>query len=470
MRLREWIVASAVLLGFAGAASAEGTAQLGANQDVRQETEIKVDVLTAGEVINIAVGNDSDSDPSPVIVAVNDPSGNPVTGSPFSVGPGQPGWLPQPNQLPPATITNPLQITNTVVGAYTVKFTNTRSDLSGADLVVDPLDITVTPTASTPVQPANPPGGFSRVHSLSWRMNAHDSSNSTDAAFYVLTKTGATTDHVWKLQFAGLAGFFFDVAGNDVGMPTPNSGFSIEEETALPCKPGYLQGTVGGNPICIARAPTPTFEVYLGVPDIAKGGSATPTITNFTFSGPNSLCKCAVATLNSTFSFDSNVEGTYQLVIDIDQNSIYDPATDVVLAGTAQAGSNTITWDGNDNQGNPVAANTYNAQLSLRLGEFHFIGRDIENATPGLRIFSVDVSNRPTVTESSTLMYWNDTRINDFMFDGTTAIAANAKSLPATTLPNGLSSGNPADPPICGNKATGGQTVNAHCWGDGASR
>jgi hypothetical protein len=460
MRLREWIVASAVLLGFAGAASAEGTAQLGANQDVRQETEIKVDVLTAGEVINIAVGNDSDSDPSPVIVAVNDPSGNPVTGSPFSVGPGQPGWLPQPNQLPPATITNPLQITNTVVGAYTVKFTNTRSDLSGADLVVDPLDITVTPTASTPVQPANPPGGFSRVHSLSWRMNAHDSSNSTDAAFYVLTKTGATTDQTWQLKFNGLAGFIFEVQGNDVGLPAPNSGFSIDESKAPvngQCDPGYQLFTPAPpNPaVCLALGPAPQFEIYLGIPDVAKGGGTTPTVNNFSFKGPNNICKCAVATLDSTFTFDTNVIGTYQLVIDINKDGLYDPsAGDVLLAGKTIVGTNTVKWDGNDNTGKPApAGQSYNAQVSVRIGEFHFVGRDIETAKPGLRIFSVDTSNKSNIKVSSTKMYWNDSRIATTASDGT-VLPLVEQSVPASTLPLGIASGNPTDIAICGNTAT----------------
>jgi len=85
---------------------AEGTAQLGANQDLADDTEIRVDILAAGEVINIAVGNDSSTDASPVVVTVKDPSGKAVVGSPFSVSPGTKGFLDTPDVVP-TTIANP---------------------------------------------------------------------------------------------------------------------------------------------------------------------------------------------------------------------------------------------------------------------------------------------------------------------------------------------------------------------------
>ena len=470
MRFRSLLVLLTLLLPTA--VRAEGTAQLGANQNVREDTEIKVDILNVAEVINISAGNDSTTDASPVTVTITDPSGNAVAGSPFSIGPGQPGWLATPNQLPPATIATPLKVTVSAIGTYTLKFTNTRTDVTGADKVIDPLDITVTPNASTAVIPASPPGGFSRVHSKQWRMNAgaFDKASATDAAFYVLTPTGPSSDQVWQLKFNGLAGYIFEVQGNDVGLPKPNSGFSIEESKApLPgntCEAGYVF-FASTPPVCLALGPTPLYEIYLGIPDIAKGGGTTPTVQNFAFAGPNSLCKCAVSSLVSKFSFDTNVVGSYQLVIDTNRDGSFDPSTgDVVLAGQTVVGANTVDWDGNDNNGQPVPAGAgYNAQLSVRLGEFHFVGRDIETAKPGLRIFGVDVSDRSNIKVTSTKMYWNDTRIATTASDGT-LLPVVEQSVPASTLPLGMNSGNPTDTPVCGNDALPTQTVNAHCWGN----
>ena len=438
---------------------AEGTAQLGANQDLVETTVIKVDVITAGEVINIAVGNDSTTDSSAVKVTVLDPTGAAVSGSPFSVTPGSAGYLNTPDQLPPATITNPLQVTTTMTGTYTVTFDNTRTDLGGGyEQIVDPFDITVTPNTTTPVQPASPPGGYGRVHSNRWSINAHKFTldAASNAAFYVLTPTGAATDHTWLLKFNGLAGFYFDVTGNDIGMPSPNSGFSVEEYTqpsGTTCPAGY-QYAPGTPPLCIATPPPAKYEIYLKVPEAGTGGGAVPQITNFAFAGPTALCTCALQSLKSTFTFTSDRDGTYQLVIDTNNDGKYDPATgDVLLAGTAKIGSNTVEWDGNDNNGSPVAVGSYNAQLSVRTGEFHFVGRDIESANPGLRIFSVDPP-LPTTAPASTKMYWNDSKINDAVL----------KIDPASALPDGILSGSPTAPVVCSKPGATG--VNAHCWGN----
>ncbi|MCK5797662.1 MAG: OmpA family protein [Deltaproteobacteria bacterium] len=473
-RLTATAIVAALTMG-SSVVWAEGTAQLGANQNVREETTVKVDVLYANEVINISVGNDSSTDTSPVTVTVLDPSNKPVAGSPFSVGPGDPGWLGTPDLPPPATIANPLKITAPAVGVYTVQFKNTRTDLTGGALVVDPLDITVTPDATTVVHPALPPGGFSRVYSTRWSMNAVNFTQAaaTDAAFYVLTPTGPTNDQTWLLKFNGLAGYVFEVQGNDVGLPAPNSGFSIEEIKAPlsgnTCDAGYVFiPQSGADPArCLAIGPSPFYKIYLGVPAVAQGGGTAPTVKGFAFHGPNSVCACAVASLASTFTFDTNIVATYQLIIDIDRDGSFDPSKgDVLLAGQTVAGTNTVTWDGNDNKGQAVpAGQSYKAQLSVRLGEFHFVGRDIETAKPGLRIFSVDTKDKGNIKVTSTQMYWNDTRIAQVASDGT-PLPVVEQSVPASTVPFGLASGNPTDPAVCGNDALPTQTVNAHCWGN----
>ena len=413
-----------VVCAAPAAVRAEGTAQLGADQDLVESTIIKVDVLKDGEVINISAGNDSATSTAAVEVTVTDKSGTPVTGSPFSITKGGKGFLPTPNALPPATITNPLQITGTKKASspYTVIFNNTRTDMgpSGGpgdtyDQVVDPFDITVTPTAASVVKPATPPLGYGRVHSDRWRINAHKFTKdaASNASFYVLTPTGGSTDHTWLLQFNGLAGYKFDVTGNDIGMVAPNSGFSVEEyvtpTSGTTCPAGYNYNPSSAS--CNAISPNPLYEIYFNVPEEAQGGGTAPKITNFKFAGPSAVCVCAVETLSSTFSFDSDKDGTYALVIDIDKDGKYDPSKgDVLLAGQAKAtGTNTVTWDGKDNSGKAVPVGSYSVKLSVRVGEFHFVGRDIETANPGLRFFSVEPP-LPATGPKPAKMYWNDTQ------------------------------------------------------------
>jgi hypothetical protein len=123
-RLGLWAAVAWCLLGSTHA-RAEGTAQLGANQEVWENTVVDVDILEVGEVINITVGNDSATDPSGIRVRVLDPTGTEVTdngsgvASPYLVEPGQPGWLQQPDVVPVVgDITNPLQIVTTQIGTY----------------------------------------------------------------------------------------------------------------------------------------------------------------------------------------------------------------------------------------------------------------------------------------------------------------------------------------------------------------
>ena len=443
------LLALVLLGGSYSRALAEGTAQLGANQDVMDSTSIQVDVLSAGEVINVTAGNNSGTDTAPVTLAVFDPDGVPVSGSPFSIEPGNPGWLAQPDVIPTAgDITNPLQVTTTKVGTYTLKFTNTLTVTSTSDAVIDPLDITVTPNASTAVDPAAPPDGLGRVHSTRWNLNAHSfaDTSATDAAFYVLTDTGPDTDFLWKLQFAGLAGNLYQVSGNDIGLPPPNSGISAHEADTDP--------------------PQTRYPVYLAPPAVAKGGNPVPKLMGFAMDGPAPLCACSVAGLNSTFAFESSSAGVYEIVIDVDSNGAFEPsAGDVLLKGAAAEGTNTVTWDGKDAGGFSVPAGSFDVQLSVRLGEFHFVAHDIETSKPGLRIFSISPP-LPSTTPASAQMFWDDTDVNSGvpLYDSngnvttTLVIDPAYQSSPSSTLNSGgLASGNSSDPAQCG--------VNAHCWG-----
>ncbi len=424
---------------------------------MREATILQVDIVVAGEVINIIAGSDRvdgtgayssrAASTAPVRARVFDPSNMEVTGSPFTIQPGSPGWLQKPDQLPNAAdAANPLRIVTTMVGKYRIEFDNTGTYAGTGEEVIDPFDITVTPNATTAVDPANPPGGFGRLHSRRWLLNAHSfaQSSATNASFFVLVPTGMSNDFTWLLQFRGLAGFLYDVAGNDIGLPAPNSGFSMDQSLSGPAASQY--------------------DIYLGVPRVARGGNVVPNLADFEFRGPSAICSCAITQLASSFTFNSDLAGVYELVIDIDGDGNFDPtAGDVLLKGVATAGANTVSWNGNDGNGLPVAPGSYDARVSVRLGEFHFVGSDIETSKPGLRIFGVDPP-LPATTPQPARMYWNDSRINATLSPNHQVspggpIPANQQVVPESTVAmGGLSSGAFSQATLCG--------VNAHCWGD----
>ena len=99
----------AVLMLTPGIGFSEGTQQIGANHNLYDTTKMGVDILKAGEVINISVGNDTNSTAT-IKVTVKDPTGTEVSGSPFTVTRYGTGYLSKPGYLPPATITKPLKV------------------------------------------------------------------------------------------------------------------------------------------------------------------------------------------------------------------------------------------------------------------------------------------------------------------------------------------------------------------------
>jgi len=417
-----------MLLLVPALAAAEGTQEIGKDHNLYTSTELGVDILKAGEVINISVGKDFAVSTAVIDVIVKNPSGAHVTGSPFKVGyyvNNRKGYLYYPGKLPPAVITNPIKVVTTTTGKYTVQF----STLLG---FVDPFDITVTPTTSTPVTPPKPalPG---RLHSSKWSFNAGSYSNPTNAEIYVRTPITSTTDFTWMLHFKGMAGYTFDLSANSIGLPAPKSSTSQKKS--------------------LAKAPQPEFDIYLNLPAKATGGAAAPKLSSFKWAGKG-LCTEAYPGVLGHFSFDSDLPATYQLVVDTNKDGKYDAATDgVVLTGKVTKGTNTVGWAGKTGKGVAVAAGTYKAQLSLRLGELHFVADDIETARPGLRFFKVDPP-KSTTTPAGALMYWDDTRINTF---------SSMLISPSTTLPAGLSSGTYGSPGVCSQPGATG--VNSHCWG-----
>ncbi len=463
-----------LLLGIAltihaGVALAEGTSQVGVDQDltvddytadslVRQGTVLFLDVENPGEVINIAAGNNLANDTGrDVRVTVTDPmSGVVVDDVLIRDGAGFLDTFGQSVVCPlPAGST--LQHVTTSAGVYRIEFDVDGTDADGSN--IDPFDITVTGAADELVYPCatdadddgviDQTGGGTgqtaqtyyggRLFSTNWSFNAGSFPNSTNANYFVYVPGGKPgEDYVWMLDLSGLAGYAYEVAGSYTGVDSPNGAGVAVAGFSVP---------MAGNSY------TPELDVYLNHPAKATGINGPPVITDFRFldddNVDNSISPGVTVGVQDqgSFFFTSDVSGTYAIFIDANDDGIYDPTTlDILLSGRVTVGLNEVVFNGLDNEGDPMAEGAHSAMLSLRTGEYHFVGVDIESSKPGIRIFNAD---DPTDILPAT-MFWNDTFIE-----------------PRTTFnldeayPDGVSSGAVTDPALAG--------INAHAWGTQAA-
>ncbi len=424
------LVSAPILLGFPEkTAFAEGSAQIGLNQrlldlDVAISESYAADVpsgsyyldiLAVNEVINISLCGAANTDDIDIeifdatdtsVFTISLADGNVDCADPMS-----------------AALTNPVRYTATTTGAHRIVVQNTSST-SFVGSFFERYDFTVTPDALTDPDPTAATG---RLWAYSWNFNAgsFDEVDATDADYFVLVPGGRpNTNYTWMLDLNNFAGFGYNILANDLGVDAPNSGYSTP---------------VAGNTVSYK------FPVYTGIPAIADPQPVDPpSVTNVLFiddAGIDSGISPSVTPGiqdSGVFQFDSDVTGTYAVFIDIDQNGVFGNVGDVLLLGNTIVGQNQIAWDGTDAQGNILPVGTYNARISVRMGEYHFIANDAETSggpnEDGLTILLTDLAGVTTDTS----VYWDDQTILADI-DGT------------STLPDGESSGT---------------TAGRHTWGD----
>ncbi len=333
-------------------AHAEGTASLDSTQAVQSGTALYVDIVDSSvETISWdGIG----------VVDVTAPDGTYVT----TLSPGQnTGHLCEWGN-------GPYQLT---LGSDQAVFTEWDVE------VVDAVD----------------PGG--RLYSYDWQFNTGDFSidRAVDASFYALVPGGATdTDAVVELQLDGVSGYVFDVSANATGVDGPLGGRSVEQS---------------GN------STTPLYPLYLQPPSIATYHTVAPDVFEASFVGGTSQDVSGAAMepctqfvpggSSGTFQFTTTTEGSYHIQCDLDGNGTFDVSSgaDLLLTGAAQPGLNSVEWDGM-HAGVPVPLGTYDCRVDVLVGEFHYVGRDIETAYPGIRMFEVHHDG----TRTPLSMYWND--------------------------------------------------------------
>lgn len=410
------LLLGALHLILPGSIEAEGSAgpELDASQALRGTTDIQVDVLdfTVETIVWTGKGG----------VDVFDPAGTMI-----------------------GTYPSGATITPTMNGVYRLDLLEDQYDVdTGGNIIIStivPWDVTVF-VSGTPR-----PG---RVFSYAWQFNTGSfaQSASTNASFYARVPGGDTESFsVMELRTDGLAGFIYTIQGNSTGVRGPNAGRSVPE---------------------VGNSAANEYQIYLNPPDNASYSFLAPALRDFRFQGgletPGGVMSCDQFVSGMTmgeFSFTSNVDGSFHLICDLNRDGVFDIVDDgdFLVLDSAMMGTNTVPFDGLDNNGNPIPPGDLMCLVRLTVGEFHYVGRDIETSFLGLRMFQV----RPDRTRSPLAMYWNDALVQ-----------ANAITMPSpyafvaasTSGPFGLDSGDPAAPTVPLGEVVTPMGANSRAWGD----
>jgi uncharacterized protein (TIGR03382 family) len=366
-------------------ARAEGSAQLG-ELDLRAATELYVDILNDAEETIYWSGDGN--------VIVSTPSGASM-GS-FDVG----------EAITPSA----------GAGAYRLQVTEDQTS---------EWDVLVRGT-----------GGIEsgRLHSSEWKFNAntYGAEGAESGSVYFLIPVGNDDDTaVIEMRFDGLGGYDWGLGANSTGADGANSRSGSQNVYTF----------------------TPEYDIYLNPPEKATYSSPSAVVGEMAITYPlKSECEGVEAGKSEgVFTFDSDLACTYRVTCDLNGDGVYDISSDddLTLIGDAVAGTNSVTWDGLTNGGDPVDPGSYQCQAMLTVGEVHYVAGDTETCYQGLQMFEVD----PTERRSGLRMFWNDSEV----LSEDVPLPNGATSLD-TSGPTGMASGSYDDSPVA--------NTSARAWGN----
>jgi uncharacterized repeat protein (TIGR01451 family) len=393
---------------------------------------IRVNVESAGQVINVSLCGWSTTDD--LAIEVFQPSGGEINyttqvaaGSPGSfvaaAGDNAGAWRitdgnartasqtticnNQANPTQPAagsTLSNPVRFVAPQAGTYEIRLYNDSEAAGSSNNVFTYFDITVTNNASTN---PNPRANNGQLWATSWAFNAGNTFTTAggyDADLYIRTPGGRpNTEFIWQLDLNNFAPQRHEIVANAIGLNAPNSRAS-----AL--------GTSGATF-------SKSFPIYLSYPNTFSTVAPVlseplpPNVTNLRFidnaSQDNSISPNATSGTQDSgfFQFTSDIPGTYKISIDTNRNGVYDNG-DRIFFGDAVAGNNSILWDGKGLNNTALPSGIYQAEVSVQLGEYHFVAFDAETSGGGVNDGLAIWKANSATARTPALNHWDDTKIS----------------------------------------------------------
>jgi hypothetical protein len=422
--VRRLVVALALICAAATQrARAEGSAELDARDDdtvhdehdqrLRPDTPLQVDILNpGGDLERICWNGDGDLD---VFLAGDDPDDDSA-------------WI----ELTPGNCTAAL----TEAGVYPLRV------LEAQGLGTE-WDIRVCGTTGDCLGDDDNER-LGRLWSSAWHFTTglFAEARSINASVYAVVPGGAADrDAVIEMSMDGVSGQDYRLFANSVG-PRTSGG-----------------DRVGRSTLEADHEVEPEFPIYLNPPEAAGYDWLEPVVSAVDVT-PS--CGSGVVQDSSpgSIGFRSNVEGQYVVICDLDEDGIFDFASDDDFSsfGSASIGENSAEWDGSTNGGQNVEPGDYACVIRLNVGEFHFLAEDIETSFPGFRMYRLDADRS---TRTPIRMFWDDGAVPT-----DPQSMPNAEASPAAPEPDGLDPGSIDDAASAFYfDASGAPQGNARGWG-----
>jgi cysteine-rich repeat protein len=394
---------------------ADGTAQTGTAAALQNTTVMRIDILATGEQIRW-------NSNTTITLAISNPSDSATI----------------------ATLSNGGITAGLPVGVYYARVNANFTSGGTSSWSVDVVNGATTKTG--------------RLWSDDWIFFSGSFANTSaqNISYYAVAPGGAPgRSAVMEMKFAGLQGNFYHVIANQTGsVITP--GKSVP------------QNTDGSQPNLNTHVPiTSRVPLYLTEPENASYTPLTATVSQQVFQGvPGNTCGVVGTGTPGLFKFDVDISnGTYQIVCDINRDGVLDPSSpnDLFLGGFTTSPSTAVVWDGKLH-GVAVPAATYECKISVNVGEFHFMGFDIETSFQGLRMYNLGVGSPHPRTAVN--MFWDDSAVlASPLVVEVTMPAPVSRPGPISSPISGLASGLYASLAVAStNPSTAGQ--NSRAWGN----
>ncbi len=250
-------------------------------------------------------------------------------------------------------------------------------------------------------------------------MNMGANSHSLNSKFFIQTKDGFR----YRTSMNGVDpfGFLFFASSRGYIDRTDNSTLYRSARASTNTLDPFQGNVQVQRPDVVDTTTDTTHLVFVNAPDtevlFALGIPSTPVLpaapTSFKFTGATgSSGNQTTVGAGGYFSFGSSSAGTYEIIIDTNNDGVYDPSVDRILQNPVTIGTNVVTWDGKNASGvnlPPRPGNApYNARARIRTGEYHFPMLDAENNPSG---FVITMQNAPgpfSAGMNATTVFYND--------------------------------------------------------------
>ncbi|NOH81024.1 hypothetical protein F0231_14865 [Vibrio sp. RE86] len=283
-----------------------------------------------------------------------------------------------------------LQYTAASDGVYVVRFV----DVAG-NRTFERWDISVN---SSPHDSIDPTRNSGNLFSYTWAFVTEGTTQdqATTTRLYAVAPGGfVNTNYVWVLDLNEFSGHIYDIVANSVGLPSPDSGLSKELSgtgVPIPEYPVYLS-----YPIEADINPTPTEP-----PSFVVGGEPTFVGTDGQIGFHPELGE------RGEITFRPNISGTYAIKIDTNRDGLF-ADNDMYISGDMTANTEVrAEWDGTDSLGNHLSQGQYNIEVELRIGEYHFVARDVETSGGGSGNGLTILKAVDADTVQGAQVYWDD--------------------------------------------------------------